>query len=1061
MIKLRIYPWIVIGLCCLIMLALAAVSPATGQSLPPPPTAQPTISPLAQEVALKTGLEISLVNEMLTGGVPADEINQEAANEWPAHVAALAERQQRRSQIQAVSGLDIQTIEATSRDLSIPSLTADELHWQQIETAHALGDIQTQLTLAGQLPASPERQILLETLSGKQISAPESPQATDFIGRNGNPCAYDDWSTALAAAVNGDTLYVDQGTWVGRIGQVTKNLTIRAASNNCQTPAVGGVTIDADDAAATYGGVVDIINSAHITFTNLILTDGTASFGGILYADFSTQVVLDNTDLTYGAASTYGGCLRVNNSNVTMLNDSEITDCATTGSGDGGGVAINGGQLVLYDASRIGDYLDGNTAAASGGGVYMDGGELSLYDTSRIRSNIATDYGGGVFASDGATVNLHDESDIGYIFTTANNSAVNGAGVYLAGIGDSLNMEDNSTLQYNTAGGNGGGVYMDAGSHLSMNSASILKNEAVSRGGGIYTDGGVTVEVANDSQISENETTDSLGTGGGLYAWGNNAYITVTNSSIMTNTAAYYGGIRLFSNTGGGAQLTLESDSNLSYNEAITGDGGAIAIYSGILTIDNSRVEYNTAVLNGGAIHVNGNGTLNVVDSRIERNEAGQNGGGIYNTQGEINITCQHDIGTVDHNTATNSNGGGIYDSTGNTLSIQATGSGACYVGSNISGQNGGGIYMVNDTFLDSTGAVIYVNNTAHDHGGAIYMTSGSDADFNDTDARNSVSAMYNNRAMTGNGGAIYAAGNSHVLMLGARIGVIVGNKAYMGDGGGIYIENSTLDLFNTKVLNNQALLNGGGIAAYTSTVTMGSVYSTPLASRLTAPEAPQVSPCIPGDLPANRYCSEINNNQVEGDGGGLYLYNSTSTVANTAILTNTADIGAAVRIYFGSLELKNSLISANDSVNSLNPAIIHVYAGVSPLDTAVLTATHNTIADNLGTGIYYASNTDGEFHNNILWGNDTRGSLTLFTNASCNDTQGSAFSGTGNISGDPVFITTPRGPYRLSYNSPAVNRCTTNGLVNDLDGVVRPWGSAYDMGAFEAIMNFLPVVIR
>ncbi len=1055
--NIRVIPWIVIGLSCLIMLDLPATIPAAGNSLPQMPTPQPTLSPLVKEIAQATGLEPSLVDEMLASGVPPQEINQENAAEWPAHLALLAQRRLERQQARPASELDLSALETSMPEHVTFSPTEEDLLWQQIEAARAQGDLQTQLALAEQLPDPSTRQRLLDTLSGKANPPTSAPAAGEFIGINGGACAYFSWAGALAAAVDGDTLYVNQGAWVGRIGYINKKLTIIAAKNNCQEAATGGVTIDGDDTITTYGGVADI-ESADVTFRNLVLTNGNADYGGIIYVNSST-VTLDNTDLTLGSTSYRGGCLRINGGVVIMNNDSEITECEATGTGSGGGVAMLGGKLYLYDSSRIGDYLQGNTSATSGGGVLMLGGDLYLYDTSRIRSNTATDYGGGVYGTGSATIYMHDEADIGYIFSTANNTAVDGGGVFLDDYGDELIMEDNATIQFNTANGFGGGVYLNHGSRLSMNSASILDNEAVSCGGGIYAKGAVTIAMDNGSTVSENEVTNAGGIGGGLYIWGNGTYITVTNSSILTNTAEYFGGIRLYGDTNSN-QLTMQTNSNLSYNNSTTNDGGGIGVYNAILNVNDSTISDNTASGDGGAIHLH-LGTVNIVDSHIDRNEANQNGGGIYNLNGEVNITCQNDVGTVGYNTAANGSGGGIYDMSGNTLSIQGLDSGACYINSNYARLNGGGTNITNNTLLDTLGAVLFSANIAHDNGGAVFLTAGSRAIFRDADARNHVATLYNNRAQTGNGGAIFADGSSHITLLGGRIGSANGNIAEMGDGGGIYAQESTLTLINTKVLNNQAQLNGGGIAAYTSTLTIDSRYNSTPSPRLLTPDVILAAPCIPGDLTANYYCSMINNNQVEGDGGGLYLYNSTSTIDQTALLTNTADIGGAIRIYFGTLELQNSLIAANEAINSLNPSIIHVYAGISPSDTAVLTATHNTIADNLGWGIYYASNTEGEFNNNIVWGNEERGVLNLFIDAACNDTQDNALTGAGNISSNPLFAATPRGAYRLTYYSPAVNRCADHGLPRDLDGVARPWGARYDMGAFEAITSFLPILIR
>lgn len=1053
--KNPVHLWIVIGLGGLMLLSISAVNVAAGQSLPATSTPQAAFSSLVQEVANRTGVDPSLVSDMLAAGIPVQEINQENAREWPAHLAMLSEQQHAFQQSQNAGNLDITGLDAVREDFSPGYPTAEDLLWQQIEKAYLQGDFQSAVTLAEGLTDTLSRERWLADISGKTVAG-SAPQGRNFIGINGDACAYSTWTEALAAANEGDTLYIDQGTWNDQIGEISKDLTIVAAQNNCQNKASGGVIIDADGGYNSLGGVATITSTVSVTFTNLILTYGIADFGGILYG-VNSNIVLDGTDLTSGIASSGGGCLRLLDSTAVMRNGSEIIDCTTSSSASGGGVMMENSHLLLYDTSRIGDYHEGNYSGGSGGGVLIDGGELILNDNSRIRSNQAIDYGGGIFAMNGATVILKDSANIGYIFSTANNNAVDGAGVYLDGDGASLIMEDDSSVQYNIAAGYGGGVFVEAGSRLSMNRASIMYNRANIRGGGIYTEGAAIVELENGSLVAENYTTDELGTGGGMYIYGAGGTITVTNSSILTNTAYAYGGIRLFGGAGS-SRLTLESNSNVSFNKATTGDGGGIGILYGVVNVIDSSLAYNSTPLNGGAVNIT-NGTLNLIDSHIDFNTAAQYGGGIYNSSGEIEIACQNSLGTVSHNTAID--GGGIFDTSGNVLLIDGSELAPCTIGNNTASQNGGGIHLDKGTTLYSRGAVAYHNNIAQDNGGAIYMAHDASAYFSDADAGSSISAFTNNRASTGSGGAIFATTNSQVALYGAMVGGAAGNMANNGSGGGIFIDNSTLDLINAKVINNQALQNGGGIAAYGSSVLINSYYANTPVAKVNSSQFPITNPCTPGNLPANKYCSEISSNLVEGGGGGLFLYDSVSKIENTAILTNTADTGAAVEIFYGSLDLRNTLIAANDADNWLNPAIIYIYSGAGPSDTAELLATHNTIADNLGTGIVYGSNAVGEFHNNIVWGNNDRGSLSSLVEATCNDTQDGVLTGTGNISSDPLFLTTARGAYRLSHKSPVVNQCIDHGLSIDLDGVIRPWAGVYDMGAFEAIIVFLPMVIR
>lgn len=52
---------------------------------------------------------------------------------------------------------------------------------------------------------------------------------------------------------------------------------------------------------------------------------------------------------------------------------------------------------------------------------------------------------------------------------------------------------------------------------------------------------------------------------------------------------------------------------------------------------------------------------------------------------------------------------------------------------------------------------------------------------------------------------------------------------------------------------------------------------------------------------------------------------------------------------------------------------------------------------------------------------------------------------------GDPMFVDPARGDYRLKPNSPAINKgATLKGFNYDKEGIIRPQGAAWDIGAFE-----------
>jgi len=275
-----------------------------------------------------SGLDPVLVEQMLAVGVPLQAINLNTAAEFLAHQVWKSEDEARQATEQASKKDELPDALVVEQPVEGPSSSAIEKLWEQIELAFGQNDRQTLLYLADQLPEA-ERTRLLAELNPRENGSPTHPSVIYYIGRNSNPCAYSNFSTAMAAASAGDTLYVKQGTWIARIGSVAKNLHIRAASSDCTTASSSEVTLDANDTAAAYGGMADIAASVHVTFTNLVLTNGSASYGGILYVRTGADVILDNTDLTQGVATYLGGGLRINEGTVTVKNGSQIKENMT------------------------------------------------------------------------------------------------------------------------------------------------------------------------------------------------------------------------------------------------------------------------------------------------------------------------------------------------------------------------------------------------------------------------------------------------------------------------------------------------------------------------------------------------------------------------------------------------------------------------------------------------------------------------------------------------------------------------------------------------------------
>ncbi|MCP4708151.1 MAG: hypothetical protein GY869_05975, partial [Planctomycetes bacterium] len=156
--------------------------------------------------------------------------------------------------------------------------------------------------------------------------------------------------------------------------------------------------------------------------------------------------------------------------------------------------------------------------------------------------------------------------------------------------------------------------------------------------------------------------------------------------------------------------------------------------------------------------------------------------------------------------------------------------------------------------------------------------------------------------------------------------------------------------------------------------------------------------------------------------GGGIYCDNSSSaTIRSSALVSNAADLGGG--------------ICCNDST----------------VNISTMTLTYN-IATTSGGAIYSSSHGIADISNSIIWGN-TPNAIFLVSGAASvdySDIQGGWGSGTGNISIDPELMTDN---YHLDFDSPCIDFGDPLGVFTDqtdIDGHPRVISSRVDMGANE-----------
>lgn len=542
------------------------------------------------------------------------------------------------------------------------------------------------------------------------------------------------------------------------------------------------------------------------------------------------------------------------------------------------------------------------------------------------------------------------------------------------------------------------------------------------------------------------------GTGGGIYHSDNNGTLSISNSTIFSNTAQTGGGgifnqgyLKLTNvsvdhniNSGtqrGGGILSLGFSDLINVtvaNNQAQGGGGGIG-NQGVMTLTNSFIGgANRAGQGGGAYNYGAGARLTLNDTTVIGNQAtaGQ-GGGLYNEGGQIIAAGATIIGNQSIGS-----GGGLY-STNLGPAIGQLSISASSIQNNVTSASGGGLDNESNATLDG---VIISSNRATVGGGGLY---------NGTTAQLTASAttIQNNIAVTAPGGGVFNLGNA--TLSGCPI---VNNEATAGGGGGIENGiNALLILNNSGVTGNRALNSlGGGLHN----------YATADLTRVT-----------------------IQNNLANG-GGGLYNESTGRTTVNTSvIISNTSNSNGGGINNQGALTVTQSSIVSNTSVllqggglfnkanaqltnvtisNNSSPAVSDSGGAIYNDSGGALQARHATISHNQAPGIV-----------------NNAGSVTLIntiaalssggTGANCNGTITTAGhnldSGTscgfpgGNINNaDPQL-----GPLQdngggtltriLLISSPAVDAADDAVCASiDQRNIARPQGDHCDIGAYEVI---------
>ncbi|MBN1876145.1 MAG: S8 family serine peptidase [Anaerolineae bacterium] len=614
---------------------------------------------------------------------------------------------------------------------------------------------------------------------------------------------------------------------------------------------LNSVTLLGNQAAGTEGkggGIYASQGDVSLSNTSLGWNSATSQGGAIYLRDNSTLQAQDAHIgyqvwiLSFGNTAEYGGGLYVEDSTVDFEGHIRLNQATYSG----GGIYASGATLLLNNTSIGNPY--GNRVSTSGyygAGMYLTSNSRATLSNTVVASNTfqaSLNYGGGAYVSSSALTLTHG-SEIAYHDLSAANYG-RGAGVYINN--GSLTLDD-SRIHHNTASRDGGGVRMSGTSTLNLrHNAHIRDNQAINEtGGGITALNTPDINIENSVLLGNTAGTD----GGAIYIDGGTLDFT-GGWTLHSNTAGGNGGAIAIMGTAQ-PRFVADSYSLVYYNHALGGHGGMVyhtnsntaELYA---TAGASMYIYaNHASENGGALYADNSGFFDIyglVD--FNRNRA-DSGGAIYlsNNSRVWLDDYSHTAPILRDNWADNGSGGAVYAS--NSPHVECDG--AMFGqenGGNYASQQGGALYLSGSNF-DAENCIFRDNRAATD-GGAIaaytstldlraHFTSGLVRALDGTrapdapqatacdPATGSCSTFFNNVAdsdgdSTGDGGAIY--NNDGALTI--KHTTLYTNTAWRG--GAIFQTgtNAHTEVDNTLIYSNTVnIALGAGIRTAGGTFTL------------------------------------------------------------------------------------------------------------------------------------------------------------------------------------------------------------------------------------------------
>jgi CSLREA domain-containing protein len=292
--------------------------------------------------------------------------------------------------------------------------------------------------------------------------------------------------------------------------------------------------------------------------------------------------------------------------NTNAAGDFDILDDVTiSGAGAGTTIVDGGGLDRSFDVINASDtvMISAVTIRNGDGGGISSNGILTISDSTISENNASSD--GGAVSSGGPLTVTNS--------TLSGNTANTSGGIYVcAGAGDTT-MITGTTISGNAVPGEGGAIWHECGSTMTIEDSMLSGNSSTNDdGGGIHNEEALVI---NNTTITGNTAAFD---GGGIYSFGD---VTITNSTLSANTGFGGGGMK---NEGDVSMTNV----TVSGNTATDSDGGGLGHSSdgGTASLTNVTIVDNTSAFTGDGIY-NDFGTVTLKNTLVASNGDNNCGG--------------------------------------------------------------------------------------------------------------------------------------------------------------------------------------------------------------------------------------------------------------------------------------------------------------------------------------------------------------------------------------------------------------------------------------------------